>query len=99
QAGELIIIISRDSRIEYANEAFCRATGYSQEALESLRPNRLVSPEFQDQIPTFNATLKARKVARLTGELARKDGSTFHAACAGAPIRHPSGRGNPLRTV
>ena len=29
QAGELIIIVGRDSRIEYANDAFCRAIGYS----------------------------------------------------------------------
>jgi PAS domain S-box-containing protein len=92
QAAELVVIISRDSRIEYANEAFCRATGYSQEDLESLPPNRLVSAAFQDQIPGFNATLKERKVARLTGELARKDGTTIQAACAGAPIVDPSGR-------
>jgi len=92
QAGELVIIISRDSRIEYANEAFCRATGYSHEDLESLPPDRLVSPEFQAQIPAFNATLKSRKVARVTGELARKDGTTFHAAVAGAPLVDPSGR-------
>src|SRR5262249_2040877 len=76
QAGELVIIISRDSRIEYANEAFCRATGYSHEELEVLPPRQLVSRSFQEQIPAFNATLKERKVARVTGELARKDGTT-----------------------
>src|SRR5439155_16643053 len=92
QAGELVVIVSRDSRIEYANEAFCRATGYSHEDLESLPPNRLLSPAFQDQIPAFNATLKERKVARITGELARKDGTTIQAACAAAPIVDPSGR-------
>ncbi len=92
QAGELVIIVSRDGRIEYANEAFCRATGYSHEELESVPPIRLVSPEFQEEIPAFNATLRERKVARVTAELARKDSTTFHAACAAAPIVDPSGR-------
>ena len=40
QAGELIIIVGRDSRVEYANDAFCRATGYTHEELESIAPTR-----------------------------------------------------------
>ena len=40
QAGELIIIVGRDSRIEYANDAFCRASGYTHEELESLHADR-----------------------------------------------------------
>ena len=38
QAGELVIIVGRDGHIEYANEAFCRATGYSHEELDAIAP-------------------------------------------------------------
>ncbi len=92
QAGELIIIISRDSHIEYANDAFCRATGYSHEELESLPPPSLVAPESAAVIPSFNESIRARKVTRVTGTLARKDGTTFQAACAAAAIVDGSGR-------
>src|SRR5205823_4971899 len=42
-AGELIVIL-RDRRVEYANEAFCDATGYSRGELSALPPLRLVAP-------------------------------------------------------
>jgi PAS domain S-box-containing protein len=92
QAGELIIIISRDSHIEYANEAFCRASGYSHEELKSLPPASLVAPESADAIPGFNDSIRARKVTRVTLALARKDGTTFQTACAAAPILDGAGR-------
>ena len=92
QAGELIIIIGRDSRIEYANDAFCRATGYTREELESTPPSALVAAESAASIPVFNQSLKAKQVTRLTAALARKDGGTFQAACVGAPIVDNAGR-------
>ena len=51
QAGELIIIVGRDYRIEYANEAFCRASGYSHEELDSLPPIALVAEASRADIP------------------------------------------------
>ncbi len=92
QAGELIIIISRDSHIEYANEAFCRATGYSPEELESVPPTTLIAPASAHAIPAFNESIRARKVTRVTWTLARKDGTTFQAACAAAAILDGAGR-------
>jgi PAS domain S-box-containing protein len=92
QAGELVIIVSRDSRIEYANDAFCRATGYTHEELESLAPTALVAAESAAAIPLFNQNLKARQVPRITATLARKDGGTFQAACVAAPILDAAGR-------
>jgi PAS domain S-box-containing protein len=92
QAGELVIIVGRDSRIEYANDAFCRATGHSREELESLAPSALVAPESAASIPLFNQSLKARKVTRLNAALARRDGSTFQTACVAAPIVDGGGR-------
>jgi PAS domain S-box-containing protein len=92
QAGDLIIIVGRDSRVEYANEAFCRATGYTLEELESVNPASLVAAESAESIPIFNQSLKAGKVTRLTASLARKDGGVFQSACVAAPIVNASGR-------
>jgi PAS domain S-box-containing protein len=77
QAGELVIIVGRDGHIDYANDAFCRATGYSHEQLDSIAPAVLVAPESAASIPLFNQSLKARKVTRMTATLARRDASTF----------------------
>ena len=74
QAGELVIIVSRDSRIEYANDAFCRATGYTHEELESLPPIALVAAESAASIPRSTRASSARQVTRITATLARKDG-------------------------
>ena len=92
QAGELIIIVGRDSRIEYANDAFCRATGHTREELDVIAPASLVAEESAAAIPLFNQSIKARKVTRLNATLARKDGSTFQVACVAAPIVDPNSR-------
>ena len=92
QAGELIVIIGPDGRIEYANDAFCRASGYSHEELDSLPPNRLAAPESCGEIPAIVERLRAREQVRISVALARKDGSTFNAACAAAPIVDDTGR-------
>ncbi|MGH9140478.1 MAG: PAS domain S-box protein, partial [Vicinamibacterales bacterium] len=92
QAGDLVIIVGRDSRVEYANDAFCRTTGYSHEELDSIAPTALVAPESAASIPIFNESLKMKKVTRLTAALVRKDGDTFQAACVAAPIEDASGR-------
>jgi PAS domain S-box-containing protein len=86
QAGELIIIVTREGRIVYANDAFCRATGYTREELEPLAPTRLVAPDSVDLIAVVGRNLQAKQVTRVTASLARKDGSTFQAACVAAPI-------------
>jgi PAS domain S-box-containing protein len=99
QAGELVIIIGRGGHIEYANDAFCRAYGYTDEELESLPPSALVAPESADAIPMFNESLKTKKVIRITASLARKDGRTFQAACVAAPIVDGSGRVTHFVTV
>jgi PAS domain S-box-containing protein len=86
QAGDLVIIVGRDSRVEYANEAFCRTTGYTHEELEAIAPTALVAAESTASIPLFNESLKTGKVTRLTAALSRKDGGVFQAACVVSPI-------------
>jgi PAS domain S-box-containing protein len=92
QAGDLVIIVGHDSHVEYANDAFCRATGYTREELDSIAPSALVAAESAASIPIFNQSLKARQVTRLTASLARKDGGVFQAACVAAPIVDGGGR-------
>ena len=92
QAGELIVIVGRRSRIEYANDAFCRASGYTHEELDSIPPAALVAPESTASIPPFNRSLKAKQVTRVNATLLRKDGATFQAACVAAPIGDDAGR-------
>jgi PAS domain S-box-containing protein len=91
QAGELIVIVGADGRIEYANDAFCRSSGYSHEELDSLPPDALVAAESRGEIPVLVERLRARQVIRVSVALARKDRSTFHAACAAAPIVDDAG--------
>src|SRR5262249_12118524 len=86
QAGELIVVVSRGSEIVYANEAFCRETGYASDDMRSLNANALVAEESAREIPGFNDSLRARQVTRVTVTLLRKDGTTFQAACVAAPI-------------
>jgi PAS domain S-box-containing protein len=92
QAGDLIIIVGRDSRVEYANDAFCRTTGYTHEELDSVAPAALVAAESKASIPIFNQSLKEGKVTRLIATLTRKDGGVFQAACVAAPIVDGGGR-------
>jgi two-component system NtrC family sensor kinase len=94
QAGELVAIVScdGDSRMIYANDALCRATGYSYEELLARPPQTLVAPESAAAIPGFNESIRARKATRVSATIARKDGSTFQAGCVAAPIIDASGR-------
>jgi PAS domain S-box-containing protein len=91
QAGELIVIVTRGSRIEYANDAFCRALGYSLAALQSMPPAALVAPDSIASIAALNESLRVRRVTRLSGALLRRDGSTLQAACVAAPILDATG--------
>jgi PAS domain S-box-containing protein len=93
QAGELVVIVTNaDRRIEYANDAFCRAVDYTRDELVSLPPLALVAAESLPEIDTLRASLAARAIARVTVTLARKDGAQFRAACVAAPIVDAAGR-------
>jgi PAS domain S-box-containing protein len=91
QAGELIVIVGPDGRIEYANDAFCRALGYSHEELAALAPNTLVAPESCGEIPAVVERLRSRELVRMSVGLSRRDRSTFAAACVAAPIVDDAG--------
>jgi two-component system NtrC family sensor kinase len=90
QAGELIIIL-RENRIEYANDAFCRACGYSREDIELLSPSALVGADSLDRVPALRESLRARRTVRATASIARKDGTLFQAACVATPLVDAAG--------
>src|SRR5262249_30159675 len=79
--------------VEYANDAFCRATGYSLDEVQTLAPQRLVAPESVPAARALGDALRRGEVSRATVRIARKDGSQFVAACAAAPLVGAEGRG------
>jgi PAS domain S-box-containing protein len=91
QAGELIVIM-RDNAIEYANDAFCKATGYSRRELEIVSRQQLVAPQSREQMPTHRERIRNRQITRAQTVMARRDGSTFHADWVAAPILDDGGQ-------
>jgi len=85
QSEELIVIVRR-AEVHYANDAFCRATGYSRGEAEGLPASRFLPPDSADLVAAAGRALEARHPTRVTTTIVRKDGSTFSAACAFAPI-------------
>src|SRR5262249_34416306 len=91
QAGELIIIVS-GSHIVYANDAFCRAVGYTREELERVAPIDLVAAESRDDLPALRSRIRERQTVRADTVMARGDGSTFPASWVAAPILDGTGQ-------
>jgi PAS domain S-box-containing protein len=91
QAGELIIIV-RGNRIEFANDAFCRAVGYTRQELEQVEPVQMVAVESRSDLPALREAIRSRQVVRATTKMLRKDGTTFTAAWNAAPILDASGK-------
>ena len=90
QSTELIAV-ARGRAIVYANQAFCRATGYSPDEIEALSPAQLVASDSIPATVPVVERLRRREAARLTLIVARKDGTTFQADCAAAPLVAPDG--------
>ena len=91
QSGELIVITS-GNRVEYANDAFCRAIGYTRDELEQVTPMQLVAAESQADIPALRERIRAKQSVRSTTVIRRRDGSTFHADWTASPILDATGR-------
>lgn len=98
QAGELVIIV-RGTRIEFANDAFCRAVGYSRAELERIQPVHLVAEESLGELPRLREAIRGREVIRATTVMRRKDGTPFTAAWTAAPIVDASGRVSTIVAV
>src|SRR5581483_5923259 len=90
-AGELILVI-QGRRIEYANDAFCKAIGYAREELTAFSPEEFVAAESRGDIEPLRDRLRSRHLVRATTMMLRKDGTTFPAAWSAAPIVDAHGR-------
>ncbi|HZR23047.1 MAG TPA: ATP-binding protein [Vicinamibacterales bacterium] len=90
-AGELIVI-TEGQRIEYANEAFLRALGYSFEELREMAPEQFVAAESRPDIGPLRERIRARHIVRSTTKMRRKDGTLFQAQWSAAPIVDSHGR-------
>jgi len=98
QAAELIIIVS-GRRIEYANDAFCRAVGYERRELTSLPATALVAPDVLDKVEAIGGQLDGGEPVRGTTRMRRRDGSTFDAAFTVAPMAGAAGSAPHLVAV
>jgi len=85
QAGELILIV-RGNRIEFANDAFCRAVGYTREELEQVAPIQMVAEESRAELPKLREAIRRREAVRAITKMVRKDGTAFTAEWTAAPI-------------
>ncbi len=80
-------------RVLYANEAFSRMTGYSQEELLNAETLLLVGPETEvDAIKRMRASLARREPCREELLTYRKDGSTFWTESTLVPVKDEEGR-------
>jgi PAS domain S-box-containing protein len=90
-AGELIVVI-QSGRIEYANDAFCRAMGYAREELSAFTAEQFVAPESRADLDPLRDRLRSRHAVRSTTMMLRRDGTTFPASWSASPIVDAHGR-------
>jgi PAS domain S-box-containing protein len=87
-----LIVVSEGKGIEYANDAFCRAVGYTREELRSFPLDHFVADASRDEIEVARERLRAKHVVRATTKVMRQDGTTFPASWSVAPIVDAQGR-------
>ncbi len=92
QADEQILIVTPDGRIQHANNAYCRAAGYSQAELMHLRGGDLLEENALPMLNQIGQVLSTGRVWRGALVHRRKDGSTFPASSAIVPLSDAHGR-------
>lgn len=91
QADEQILIVAGDDRVHHANDAFCRATGYSGLELKSIAPPRLLAEESAAKLAELRQSLREGRVWRGTLVRQRKDGSVYRASSTVVPLADERG--------
>ena len=92
QSPNGIVITDAEARIEYANEAFTRITGYAPEEVIGQNPRILSSGQTPDSThEALWSTLARGDIWRGEFINARKDGSTFRELDTIAPIKQSDG--------
>ncbi len=91
QVDELIVIV-RKLNVVWANDAFCRAFGYTLTELERMSLDRMVPEGSMNEFLAMKAALALRKTFHAKGELLRADGTTFPAECDASTIVDSTGK-------
>ena len=92
QAEETVVITDRSAKIQYANPAFTRTTGYTREEALGQNPRVLKSGEHDANFyQGLWAALSSGKIWRGEFTNRRKDGSLYVEEAAIAPVRDASG--------
>jgi PAS domain S-box-containing protein len=91
QTAELIVVM-RSTSIEYANQAFRQAFGYSYDELRVLSPVSLLDKQSAGAASEIAETLRRGEIAHARISLRRRNGTTFPASCTVAPMMSASGR-------
>jgi PAS domain S-box-containing protein len=90
QTQDLILVLTADGRCRHANDAFCRAMGYSREELLSRRPRDLMA---NDTISAedIQSVVRAGGTWRGTVMRTRRDGSSFPVSATVAALNDSRG--------
>jgi two-component system sensor histidine kinase/response regulator len=93
QSADGILITDLDGRIEYANDAYVRVSGYSRDELIGNRPP-LLRLGLVPETTVREVTAALHRGASWRGEIAnrRKDGRLYYEDCRITPLRQPDGR-------
>ncbi|PKO55865.1 MAG: GGDEF domain-containing protein, partial [Betaproteobacteria bacterium HGW-Betaproteobacteria-21] len=92
QSPESIVITDTDGQIEYVNDAFTRATGYTREEAIGQNPRILNAGNTPKAVyDDLWATLSRGEVWRGEFKNTRKDGTSYLELATIAPIKQPDG--------
>ena len=91
QTRDLILFTRADGRVEYANDAFLKALGYSRDELASMVLRDLTDPASGFDADEMIATVRDHGVWRGTIIRRRRDGTTFPAWCTAVALKDARG--------
>jgi len=93
QAGEAVIITSREGRIAYLNKAFIEQTGWSRDDIKSISVYDTLFEHGESGYPDqLHSLLDSGQIWQGRQDITRKDGSSFTASISIAPITNSSGK-------
>ena len=92
QAEEFISIMRPDGSMEYANAAFCAASGFAPSEVGRMSASDFLSEQSRSQVRTIMDTVQSDGVWRGTLVRSRREGSTFLTSCTVTALADDTGR-------
>ena len=99
QADELISIFRPDGGMEHANDAFCRAMGFTPSEVVRMAAGDFLGEQSRSQIDTIVDAVRVDAIWRGTLVRRQKDGSTFLSSCSVTSLADDGGRITQLVAV